>query len=307
MKFVNLNNRTWQWIFLILLASIWGSSFILMKKGLETFSFYQVAAMRIFISFLFFIPIIVIKIRKLAIKDIKSLLIVGLLGNLIPAFLFTKAQTEINSTLAGMLNSLTPFFTLIVGVLFYGSKTKITKVVGILVGMIGAIGLISGGSLNVFSGNNTAGLFIVLATSFYGISLNEVKTNLKNLDGVSITAFAFLFAGPIAGAYLLFSDFSPALAKPEFFGGFISVALLAILSSGIAAIISNTLIGYTSAIFTSSVTYIIPIFAIFWGFVDGESVTILQILFMTVIFSGVYMINANLSKKVKPIKEKVKI
>jgi len=294
MKFVNLNNRTWQWIFLILLASIWGSSFILMKKGLETFSFYQVAAMRIFISFLFFIPIIVIKIRKLAIKDIKSLLIVGLLGNLIPAFLFTKAQTEINSTLAGMLNSLTPFFTLIVGVLFYGSKTKITKVVGILVGMIGAIGLISGGSLNVFSGNNTAGLFIVLATSFYGISLNEVKTNLKNLDGVSITAFAFLFAGPIAGAYLLFSDFSPALAKPEFFGGFISVALLAILSSGIAAIISNTLIGYTSAIFTSSVTYIIPIFAIFWGFVDGESVTFFQILFMTVIFSGVYMINANL-------------
>ncbi len=273
------------------MAFIWGSSFILMKKGIESFSFFQVGAMRIFISFLALLPVAVIRIKKLKKENIKTYIIVGLIGNFLPAILFTKAETEISSTLAGMLNSLTPLFTLLLGVFFYNTPSTKTKFAGVLIGLIGAVLLIGGKSLNFSGGENIFGLFIIIATLFYGINSQEIKNHLKNIDSISIAAFSFMFIGPFAGVSLLFTDFGKAINSPDFTDSLISIIILALVNSTIATVIFNYLISKTSAIFSSSVTYIIPFFSTIWGLFFGERIFIYQIFAMILIFAGIYLIN----------------
>ncbi len=288
---INLDKKIWQWFTLLLLAMIWGSSFIFMKRGLESFTDMQVAAFRIFISFLFFLPIALKRLKYLKKENIKSLLIVGFIGNGIPAFLFTKAQTQVSSSLAGMLNSLVPLFALIVGYLFYKVQIKKINVLGVLIGLTGAIGLIVFSSKASFSSSGYYSLYIVLATICYSISVNEIKQNLAALDGVSIMSFAFSFIGPWAGIYLLFSDFGYALSTPDYIYNFTYVFFLAFLSSVIANIIFNYLIKHTTALFAASVTYIIPIVAIFLGALDGENIRFAQLIFIGIILGGVSLVN----------------
>ena len=288
---INLDKKIWQWFTLLLLAMIWGSSFIFMKRGLESFTDMQVAAFRIFISFLFFLPIALKRLKYLKNENIKSLLIVGFIGNGIPAFLFTKAQTQVSSSLAGMLNSLVPLFALIVGYLFYKVQIRKINVLGVLIGLTGAIGLIVFSSKASFSSSGYYSLYIVLATICYSISVNEIKQKLAALDGVSIMSFAFSFIGPWAGIYLLFSDFEYALSTPDYMYNFTYVFFLAFLSSVIANIIFNYLIKYTTALFAASVTYIIPIVAVFLGALDGENIRFAQLIFIGIILGGVSLVN----------------
>ena len=303
---MNLEKKRWQWAVLILLSMIWGSSFILMKKGLESYSDYQVAAFRIFISFLAFIPLIIKNLKKLNRNNIKSLLIVGFIGNGFPAILFAKGQTEINSSLAGMINTLVPVFTLILGAIFYKVKTKHTNVLGVFIGLVGASSLILVSS-NDFSNNNYlySGL-IVIATIFYAINTNEVKSKLKDLNGVSVAALSFLMIGPFAGIYLLFSDFSKVLESPNYILNFGFIFILAIFGSFLAIILFNVLIKYTSALFSASVTYIIPVFAIMWGLLDNEQISIIQISSVVFIFLGVYLVNKTKNSKNKLYSEELK-
>ncbi|PLX01194.1 MAG: EamA family transporter [Marinilabiliales bacterium] len=288
---VDLTKKGWQWTLLMALAFIWGSSFILMKRGLETFSNYQVAGMRMFISFLVLLPIIIKSINKLNKQNLKSILLVAFIGNGFPALLYTTSQLHLDSSMAGMLNSLTPIFTLIIGVVFYKSKVKFINIIGLFIGLIGAIGLFSSDISNFFSGNNWYALFAALATVFYGININEVKAKLQDLDGITITALAFLFVGPVSGIFLAFTDFSTPLQDPDFVQNLFYVALLAVFSSALAVIGINILIKYTTPIFTSSVTYIIPIFAIMWGFLDGEDLHIIELFSIIIVLLGIYLVN----------------
>jgi len=283
--------RSWQWAVLLILSIIWGSSFILMKRGLESYNQYQVAAFRIFLSFVFLLPLIAKRLKKLNRNNLRSILIVGFIGNFFPAFLFTTAQTQINSSLAGILNSCTPLFTLVVGMVFYHNRFLVVNVVGLGLGFIGATGIVSIGGITLNGGKPWYALFIVIATLFYAISLNEIRNRLYNMDGVTISALAFLFIGPVAGIFLLFSDFSPALATPDFLANFGYIALLAFFGSFIATILFNELVRKTTAIFGSSVTYLIPVFAIAWGMFDGESFTFNQGLWAAVILAGIYLVN----------------
>ena len=189
-----------------------------------------------------------------------------------------------------MLNSLTPMFTLFVGLLFYKSKILRINIAGILLGLIGAIGLVINGQ-NILAGDNSYSIFIVVATIFYGISANEVKFKLPGMSGISIAAVSFFFIGPFAGIYLLFTDFSGALNSGVFLPSLGYITILAIFGSFFAVMLFNTLIIYTSAIFASSVTYIIPLIAIMWGVVDGESFTIHNLLWISVILVGIYLVN----------------
>ena len=288
---INFSKKYWQWIILIFLAFIWGTSFILMKKGLRSYSNLQVAAFRIFFSFIIIIPLIFRNFKKLNSKNLKSILIVGIIGNGIPAFLFTTAQTQITSSLAGVFNSLTPLFTILIGIFFYKTKSKWYKSIGVLIGLAGATGLMLQGKSDLISGNNWYAIFVIIATACYGTSVNEIKTGLSNLNGVEITSLAFLTIGPFAGIYLLFSDFTFALSTPDYLENLGFILILALFSSVIAVILFNHLIQFTSAIFAASVTYIIPIFAIMWGLFDGESLSIIQILWISAIIFGVYLVN----------------
>ncbi len=283
---------------MIFLSFIWGSSFILMKKGLRSYSHDQVAAFRIFISFLAFLPFSIKFFKKLTRENFLALFVVGFVGSTIPAFLFTKAQTNIDSALAGVLNSMTPLFTLIIGLLFYKSTARLINAVGIFLGLIGALGLIiyTTNGTQILGNVNYYGFFIIIATICYGINVNHVKYIIKDLNGLELTSLAFMLVGPFAGIYLLFTDFSKTLASDGYILDLFYIAILAVIGTVLALVIFNTLIQYTSALFGASVTYIIPIFAIMWGLFDGEKLSILQFVFMGLIFTGVYLVNKRKQK-----------
>ena len=224
-------------------------------------------------------------------KDLKYLLVAGFIGSFIPAFLFTRAQTHIDSSLAGMLNSLTPVFTLIIGALFFKSKSHGLQIVGIIVGLLGSLGLISSGGEFHPEKINSYALLVVLATSFYAININTIKTHLSHLKGMQITSLSFFFTGPVALIYLLTTDFKPALQNPDWPLHLAALSALGIIGTAAAMVLMNSLIRYVSNVFSSSVTYIIPIFAIFWGLLDGEKITLFHLVCMGLILLGVYLIN----------------
>ncbi|MFH0999988.1 MAG: DMT family transporter, partial [Bacteroidota bacterium] len=223
--------------------------------------------------------------------NIKSLLLVGFLGYGFPAILFSLAETNINSFLAGILNSLTPLFTLIIGILVYSVKFRKNRLIGVLIGFGGAFALIYKPGVSLFESGSWFAVFIVIATIFYGLQTNEVKHKLSHLDGVTITALSFFVVGPFAGIYLAFSGldlFNADIFKLTNLG---YIGILALFSSVAAMLLYNTLIHYTSAVFIASVTYIIPLFAIIWGIFDGEAFTKFDLIWVLVIFTGIYLVN----------------
>jgi drug/metabolite transporter (DMT)-like permease len=291
MNKISLESKSWQWLALILLSLIWGSSFILMKRGLESYSNTQVAAFRIFFSFIFLLPLTLRNLKIIRRDNLRSLIIVGLVGFAIPAFLFSKAQTSIDSLLAGILNSLTPLFTLIVGVLLYRSSAKWMNITGLFIGLIGALGLMWNGDMQILKGINSYALFVVAATICYGVNVNEVKFKLSRLTSLQITSMAFVFTGPIAGIYLLFTDLQTSFQTTNAIMNLCYIGILALFSSVIAVLIFNHLIKFTTPLFASSVTYLIPFVAIIWGIIDGEAFGLLQILWICIILLGVYLVN----------------
>ncbi|MCT4639637.1 MAG: DMT family transporter [Bacteroidales bacterium] len=300
MKFVDLNKKSWQWIVLLALAFIWGSSFILMKKGLRSFDYMQVAALRVFFSFIILSPVFLKNIRKVNRKNVVHLIISGYAGVFFPAFLFTKAQTNISSSLAGMINSLAPFFALIIGILLYRNKPKVVQYIGIGLGLVGAVGLLSNGNI-LESINNINGyaLYVVVATLGYGINANEVKFKLKGLTGVEVTSLSFMMIGIPAGIYLLMSDYSAVVATPDWPINLMFIFILALFGSVISLFFFNELIQKTSALFATSVTYIIPFFAILWGVFDGETITVIQILSISLALVGVWLVNKRKKQQLK--------
>jgi len=283
--------RSFQFTILLLLAFIWGSSFILMKIGLKSFSSEQAGALRIVLASLVLLPISLGQLKNLQRKDLKSLLIAGFIGSFFPAFLFMKAETQIDSSLAGMLNSLTPVFTLIVGMLLHKTAFRWLQVVGLSLGLAGATGLILAGDGFHLGTVNSYAFYIVLATCFYAISINQIKAKLSHLTGIQVTSLSFLFIGPVALVYLLTTSFAPVWANPAWPVHLLALAALGIVGTALAMLLMNSLIRYSSAVAASSVTYIIPIFAIIWGVIDGEKVTSLHLVCMAIILAGVYLIS----------------
>lgn len=288
----NPSTSTINWIILIALAFVWGSSFILMKRGNETFSWDEVASLRMFIAFVFLIPFMIAKVRRAEADKWPAFLIVGLLGNFIPAYLFTKSETVLSSALAGMLNSLTPLFTLIIGVFIFKMKTTKFQLIGILIGLCGAVGLVLSGSTSEGSYNFSYSMMVVAATICYAISVNSIRSHLTGLNPVTITSWSFLLVGPFAGAHLFYKGFFERLGDPAIGPGLFYVSVLSIFGTALSVIIFNILIRNTSALFASSVTYLIPIVAMFWGALDKEHIGLQHIISILVILCGVYLVNS---------------
>ena len=292
MRFFNLNKKVWQWVILIFLSVIWGSSFILMKKGLEVYSHTVVAALRLGIAFIVLIPFSLKFLTKIERKYWKFLLFVGIIGNGIPAFLFTLAQTQVASSLSGMLNSLTPIFALITGILLFKSKPIKSQIIGVVIGLIGALGLISSNGVNIENSKLFHILLIVLATFCYAISVNIIKTYLKDVKSLLITSLSFLCIGPFTIGYLFTTDFiQVSLVNPNSGKALLYILVLSVLGTALAIILFNMLIKTTSTLFATSVTYLIPLVAILWGVLDGEKINIFQIISVIIVLIGIYFIN----------------
>lgn len=278
--------KIWHWLVLALLSLIWGTSYILMKKGLQSFSSAQIGSLRILITFICLSPVAFKHIRKLNRSNLLSVFLIGLMGSAIPAFLFPLAETRISSSLAGMLNALSPVFTLLLGIFIYKRNAIKTQVAGILLGLIGAVGLLYSDSFSI----NYYGLFVVLATLMYGFSSNEVS-KVKGLNGIQIAALSFFLTSPIAIIYLLFSDMSAAMHTKDWLLNLGYIAILAVFGSAVALALFYILIRDTSPVFAATVTYFIPIIATIWGFSDNEHFTLSMLVSMLIIFAGVYIIN----------------
>ena len=279
-----------RYFYPIVLSLIWGSSFILMKKGLEVFSYEQVAALRLFITSIVLTPFIFSALKKIKRKHYVPMLVAALFGSGIPAFLFTLAQTYLDSSFVGILNSLTPLFTFCIGILIFNQKYHKINLLGIFIGLIGAI-FLSLNNLNQSISINIYVYLVVFASLLYAISANVIKRYLYDLDSTDITTIVFLVVGPLSGVYIFSTDFIVLFDNNKAYESFAYITILAIICTALAGIIFYKLIKISSPTFATSVTYLIPIVALFWGFIDGEKLIGQYFVGVALIFSGLYLVN----------------
>lgn len=280
------------WLLLIILAIIWGSSFILIKRGLVGLSPQMVGSLRIVAASLFLLPFALMRLKRVSKEHWRYLASIGFLGSLIPSFLFAIAQTKLDSAVTGVLNAMTPIFTVLVGLIIYKQRQKTNIFIGIGIGFLGAMTLSLAGAGDNLSFNAYV-LFVVAATLCYGLNLNIIKYHLGNLQALTVTSISLLVTGPVALIHLaFFTDFFPQLASsPEVQLASGYVVLLGIMGTAIALILFNQLVQITEPVFASSVTYLIPIVAVMWGVLDNEALHGMQFVGMITIVVGVYITN----------------
>jgi drug/metabolite transporter (DMT)-like permease len=287
---MNARDKWINWSLFVLLALIWGSSFILMKVGRTQLNGVQIGAIRILSAGLVFAPFAVFHIRHIPRRSIPLLALSGLLGNLLPAFCFAAAIDHIDSSLEGILNSLTPLFVIMVGALFFQVKLETRKVAGVLVGFVGLV------LLSLYSGFNASNFgyaaLVLLATLFYGINVNLVNRYLRGLNPLHMATVSLTIVAIPAAAVVLQQQVFSILRYDS--GARLAIGasvLLGIVGSAIATALFYLLIKRAGGLFASLVTYAIPIVAILWGLLDGESITWIQVGCLLVILGGVYLVN----------------
>jgi drug/metabolite transporter (DMT)-like permease len=291
-----------HWAILIALATVWGTSFFLMKRGLETFSWDQVAALRITVSMLGTLPLLWLFRKHIQKKQIHLYALTGFFGSGLPAFCFTFAQTEIDSGIAGVLNSLTPACTFALGVLFFAMPFHRWKLAGLLTALAGAIILVSfdeeGGQKQLWYA-----LPVFLATISYAMSANLVKYYLQNAHPIALGSVGFLSIGIPSSIYLFSTGFTSMSVQPTFSMSLWSIVGLSIFGTVIASIVYFKLIQMTDSLFGSLVAYLIPIVALLLGVWDGEQITLNHLFGMVFILLGIYMINATKPFSLSTVKQ----
>jgi len=284
-KFIN-------WLLFLALSIIWGSSFILMKHSKEELSAPQIAALRIFTAGVIFLPLAVFHIAKIPRKKILTIILSGVTGNLLPAFLFASAiARNIDSSLAAILNSLTPIFVVLIALVIFRDKIKTQKIIGVLIGFAGLTLLFllwKGVSFENFK----YALLILLATVLYGVNVNVVGHFLKEIPSLYIATISLSFM-IIPTTWVLWQENFLQLSFNESTvqWAIVEAAILGIVGSAIASALFYILIKRAGGVFASLVTYGVPFIGILWGILDGEKITIKQVACLGIILFGVYLAN----------------
>ena len=287
-----MNDYNKKWFYLAILSLIWGSSFILIKKGLVGLNSVQLASLRM----IFAASVIYIyshnSIKKIPKKSWKWIVITAYLGTFFPVYLISYGQTEIESGLASIITTVTPINTLIIGIIFFSLTFSIKQLFGLFIGLVGAVLLLYEASETNLNSNIYFSFFIYLTTVGYAASVNLIKKYLTNIPPEAVTAGIFLSISPPAIIVLYFSDFTdlnfqdPLILKSIFF-----VLVLGVFGSAIAQTLFNKFVKISSPIFASAVTYTMPVVAIFWALIDGEILSIMQFFATAIILIGVYLVN----------------
>ena len=286
------NNK--KWIFLFLLAFIWGSSFILIKKGLVGFTPLQLGSLRIIITALLLFLVGFKSLKKLQKNKLKWIVISGFLGTFFPAFLFAYAETEIDSAIASILNSIVPINTIVFGFLAFKMHSSKRQVLGVLTGFAGTFLLITNGASINPNQNYWYAFLVIIATVMYAFSINIIKRHLQNVSPIAIAVGNFAIIIIPAFIVLIFSGFftSQVIQGPDFTISLFYIFLLSLFGTAIAKVLFNNLVQISTPIFASSVAYIMPIIAVSWGVLDGESFGFWQGVATVIILLGVYLANS---------------
>lgn len=281
-----------RWLLFAALAIVWGSSFLLMKKSMRTFTYDQMGALRIVFAWLLAAILSIKDFKSISKKDLWPLIWVGLLGNGIPYYLFPLAVKHLDSGLVGIFNSLVPLFTLITGAMFFGRIFKPVQIVGVIVGFTGAVLLLFPKLNFEVNPNLTFGSLAIASTICYALSINTISSKLGHMRSIAITGLSLSVVGPPSLAYLFATDFIERLTTHPL--GYVNLgiaAFLGMVNSALAIIVFNQLIKMTSPLFSSSVTYFIPVVALMWGAYDGEHLGMLHVIGVVTILIGVYLVN----------------
>lgn len=284
------NKTLIAWLLLCVLATMWGSSFLIMKKALPAFSPTQIGALRIMAAGLIFLPWVISQRKEYPKEKTIYFIASGFLGYLFPAFLFALAGTRVNSSLIGTLNSATPLFVLVVGSVFFQQIIRRWQSVGLILGFIGSIVLILSTSKDGLSFNNPYALLVILSALMYGFNVNITGKHLSTINPVLLTAWTLTGVAIVAGVVLFSTDFVSRVNANNR-EALLLVIFLGVVNSGIATIIFNYILQIASPVFASSVTYLIPVVATIMGFLDGEPISMLHYFGMSIILVGVYLIN----------------
>ena len=287
---MNLQQR--KWLFLILLSLVWGSSYILIKKALLGFQPIPLGALRITTSSILLLIVGFSSLKKIKKNQWKYIFYTAFLGTFFPVFLFSFAVQEIDSSIASMLNSFTPFNTFIIGILVFGFGFKKKQFIGILLGLIGtSILILKGAEMNP-NQNYWFSLLAILATFGYAMNVNIVKKHLSDLDALAIITGNFLMMLIPAILVLFYSGFFSDFKGDELqMDSLLYVIILAVFGTGVAKVLYAKLVQISTPVFASSVTYLMPLVAIFWGSLDGEKLSVLQLFAGLLIMFGVYLVN----------------
>jgi drug/metabolite transporter (DMT)-like permease len=281
-----------NWALFCVLSLIWGSSFILMRIGREALNGYQIGAIRIFAAGVFFLPAALFHITKLPSNKLALVALSGLLGNLLPAFLFGIAiEHQMDSSLAGILNSLTPLFVIVIAALFFSAGFQTRKIAGVLIGLAGLV-ILSLSKGGVENGNRPYAFLILLATLSYGLNVNIVAQYLHGLDPTKMATVSLALMAIPAGLVVVQQHVFSIMRYDE--GArwpIAAVVLLGVVGSAIATVLFYRLIKRAGGLFASLVTYAVPVVALFWGVLAHEHVTVLQVVCLIIILGGVYLVN----------------
>ncbi len=295
-----LRNTLINWGIFILLSLIWGSSFILMKEGMThngqpTLSAYHVATIRMLSAGLVLLPFTLKAIRAVSREKLWLMILSGLLGSFFPAYLFCIAETHIDSSLAGALNALTPIFTIIIGVLFFGNTVGTKKIIGVAIAFSGSILLLLAKQKHMSDIDGKFILFtllVVLATIFYGFNVNVVSKKLKEVGSLNIAAIAFTSLMIPSVIMLFITGFHQLpLHETSYLWSVAASSTLGIMGTAVASILFYILVKRAGGLFASTVTYGIPFIALGWGLLAGEFITLQQVACLAIILAGVYITN----------------
>ena len=282
------NHNTQNWILLFFLTLIWGTSYILIKKSLDGFTAFEVGALRISISCLVALPIAIYGLKKIPKQKYVYVLLIGIFGTGLPSILFPLSLLHSDSSVNGILNSLSPLWTLIIGYYLYQVAITPTKVAGILIGFSGALVLVLGKQSKLIQFDLVYCFLPILATFCYGMSANITKQKLQNQNPIYTTALAMNMIGIPALISLFFTDAPHKISSGLVWFPFMCVVLLALFATLVAWVLFYRLVQRTDALFASSVTYLVPIVAVGWGLYFHEVLSLLQVLGMLLILTGVY-------------------
>jgi drug/metabolite transporter (DMT)-like permease len=278
-----------KWFFLILLALIWGSSFILIKKGLVGLNPYQLGSLRMIFAAIFVLIIGFKTLPKIPVYKWRYMFLTAMLGMFFPAYLFAIAETQIGSSVTGILNALTPFNALLLGVFAFGLQVKRNQIFGVIVGLVGSLLLVFTGEDTGTTSNYFYVFLVYIATLCYGTNVNIVKKYLPEFNSLTIAAGNALVTLVPALGILYFTGFFGVVHLPKVQHSMLFIMVLGIFGTGIANLLFYKLIQISSPVFATSVTYLIPIVAFFWGLLDNEMLSPLQFLGACVILFGVYL------------------
>ena len=286
-----MSGKLINWGLFTILSVIWGSSFILMKAGMNTLTPYDVASIRILSAGVVLIPFARKALLQIPRNKLALVILSGLLGSFFPAYLFCIAETRIDSSLAGILNALTPLFTIIIGISFFQLQANWKKILGVIIGFIGLCLLVSpNGSIHFDNASYT--MLVLLATVFYGLNVNMIGRNMQGVGSLNIASLAFVFL-IIPSLIILYINgyFSLPLGNKTILISTLASAVLGIMGTAVASILFYMLVKRAGTLFASMVTYGIPFIAVIWGVLYGEQVTFWQIGCLGIILAGVYLVN----------------